>query len=96
MSEQEQQAASEGIVGQSASTGGLDGEVYLGPSVAQCSCCGLQWEENCEQHTCIILFGECISCRFSPSGLGTKSGTQAELDAIQAKRRQMLGLPPNV
>ena len=95
MSEQDPQEASEGGIGQSGSTAELDGEVYLGPAVAQCPCCGLRWDENCEQHACIVLFGECIPCRFSPSGLGTKSGTQADIDAIQAKRRQMLGLPPN-
>lgn len=61
----------------------------------QCQCpkCRRQWDINTEQHACIDMFGECIHCRFVPCGKGSGSGTNADLDAIQEKRRQMLGLP---
>jgi hypothetical protein len=56
----------------------------------QCPCCGLLWERKSEQHASIELFGECICCRFMPDGKGTRSGTQDDLDRIQAKRRALI------
>lgn len=56
----------------------------------QCFCCGNQWDKNTEQHACIELFGECISCRFVPNSKGSRSGTNADIDAIQQKRRDMI------
>lgn len=29
----------------------------------KCPNCGFEWQEPCEQTSCIELFGECISCR---------------------------------
>ena len=60
--------------------------------LAKCPCCGLQWEENCEQHACIELFGECIICRFMPDSKGSKSGSQEDIIAIQAERRKMIAI----
>lgn len=65
------------------------------PKVAQCPCCRMQWDEKTEQHASIELFGECIVCRFMPDGKGTGSGSQADIDAIQARWRKMLGLRHN-
>jgi len=57
---------------------------------AQCPCCGLQWDKNTEQHACIELFGECIPCRFVPNSKGTRSGSNADIDAIQERQRDMI------
>lgn len=66
----------------------------VGPQV-ECPCCRMKWEETLEQHASILLFGECIVCRFMPGSKGSRAGTQDDIDAIQAKRWKLLGLPPN-
>lgn len=58
--------------------------------IVSCPSCGLQWDKLTEQHACIESFGECIVCRFMPSGRGTHSGTSDELSTIQRKQREML------
>jgi len=60
----------------------------------ECPCCRKKWDETSEQHASILLFGECFVCRFMPDSRGSRSGTQDDIDAIQAKRRKLLGLPP--
>jgi hypothetical protein len=61
----------------------------------ECPCCGRKWDETSEQNASILLFGECIVCRFMPDSMGSRAGTQDDIDAIQAKRRKLLGLPNN-
>ncbi len=58
----------------------------------QCLCCGNQWDKYTEQHACIELFGECISCRFVPNSRGSGAGTNAEIDAIQQRQREMVAV----
>lgn len=59
----------------------------------QCPCCGLPWEVFSEQAACIALFGECIVCRFSPSGKGSRAGNTDELERIIAKAKDARAKP---
>ena len=52
-----------------------------------CPCCGLKWDDDTEQAACIELYCECIACRFSPSGKGSRSGSMEDLDCIHARAR---------
>lgn len=63
--------------------------------VCRCRHCGREWELNCEQHACIELFDECIPCRFTPAGKGSRAGTQADLDLITQKRAELLRMALN-
>ena len=53
---------------------------------ASCPKCGLHWPEPCQQTRCIERHGECIKCRFVPSGAnnvhGSASGTAQELEQL--------------
>lgn len=59
----------------------------------QCPCCGLPWAVFSEQAACVALFGECIACRFSPSGKGSRAGNTDELERIIAKAKDARAKP---
>lgn len=55
-----------------------------------CPACGTKWEHDSEQAICIEKHGECVVCRFSPSGKGSRSGTMKDLDNIALERKRRM------
>ena len=58
----------------------------LAGAETSCPKCGLRWPVPCQQTLCIERHGECIKCRFVPSGPttvhGSASGTVQELEQL--------------
>lgn len=56
--------------------------------MTKCPKCHREWTDGCEQHQSILIFDECIVCRFGPGG----SGRAEDLEKISAARDEKEGL----
>lgn len=54
-----------------------------------CPICDARHDRETDQGISVMLFGECVSCRFLPHGCGSGAGTEHDLEAIDRRRTEM-------
>lgn len=47
-----------------------------------CPACKTDYSSNIEAQSCLDMYGECFSCRFSAQGPGSKKGTLSDMNNL--------------